>query len=85
MTIRTTDGRGQRFDALGTFNLLFGSNAGGAVPLGLPRRIAVVHGSTTRGGIQVEIAGAILYIVDHATGQIRIYEDKNWSDFKGGS
>ena len=79
------NGRGQRFDALGSFNLVFGSSAGGAVPLGFPRRIAVVHGSTTRGGIQVEIAGAILYIVDHATSQIRVFEDKRWSDFKGGS
>ncbi len=77
--------RGQRFTALGDFDLVFGSDAGGAIPLDRPRRIAVVHGQTTRGGIQVEIAGAILYVVDEATAQIRIFEDKRWSDFKGGS
>ncbi len=77
--------RGQRFTAQGDFDLVFGSSAGGAVPLDRPRRIAVVHGQTTRGGIQVEIAGAILYVVDERTAQIRIFEDKRWSDFKGGS
>ncbi|HKI83711.1 MAG TPA: hypothetical protein VKA63_05175 [Candidatus Krumholzibacteria bacterium] len=79
------NGRGQRFTPNGSFDLIFGNGAGGAAPLQSPRKFAIVHGVTTRGGIQVEISGAILYVVDAATAQIRIFEDKRWSDFKGGS
>jgi DNA-binding beta-propeller fold protein YncE len=79
------NGRGQRFSPSGSFDLLFGNGAGGSVPLGSPRKFAIVHGITTRGGIQVEISGAILYVVDAASAQIRVFEDKRWSDFKGGS
>lgn len=79
------NGRGQRFSPVGSFDLLFGNGAGGSVPLGSPRKFAIVHGITTRGGIQVEISGAILYVVDAASAQIRVFEDKRWSDFKGGS
>lgn len=79
------NGRGQRFTPSGSFDLMFGDGAGGSVPLGSPRKFAIVHGVTTRGGIQVEISGAILYVVDAESAQIRIFEDKRWSDFKGGS
>ncbi len=74
--------RAQRFDTSGQFNLLFGDGAGGVAPLGSPRRIATWLGSTSRDGIPIIIPGARVYVVDEAAAQLRIFEDKRWTDFQ---
>jgi hypothetical protein len=81
----TGNGRGQRFQSDGAFQLEFGSGAGGAPALVQPIRLATVHGSTSRNNIQIEIPGAQIYVIDAATAQVRAFEDKRWTEFQGGS
>jgi len=72
--------RAQRFTTDGVFDISFGD--AGSDPLGEPTRIATWLGSTSRSGIPIVIPGARIYIVDRASNQVRVFEDKRWSDFQ---
>jgi DNA-binding beta-propeller fold protein YncE len=77
------NGRGQRFSASGEFEMIFGDGAGGAPALGLPSSLATWHGRTSRGGTTIEIPGARIYVIDVDNNQVRVFEDKRWSDLQG--
>ena len=75
--------RGQRFTTDGNFDTTFGDGAGDVEPLNGPVRLATWLGSTTFEGVSIVIPGARLYVIDRDLAQLRIYEDKRWSDFEG--
>lgn len=76
------NGRVQRFATDGTFDLVLGDGAGGVEGLQGPTRVATWLGITSRGGIPVRIPGARVYVVDRETHEIRVFEDRRWTDFQ---
>lgn len=72
----TLNGRGQRFDESGVFNLYFGDGAGGGASLVLPTKIALVNWNGPCGpGVTQSFPGGVLYVVDEGTAQIRVFKD----------
>ncbi len=76
------NGRVQRFETDGSFDLVLGDGAGGVPGLEAPTRVASWLGITSRGGIPVVIPGARIYVVDRSTREIRIFEDRRWTEFQ---
>jgi len=75
--------RGQRFTPDGFFDTAFGDGAGQVEPLNGPVRLTTWLGDTTFDGVRILIPGARLYIIDRDLAQLRVFEDKRWSDFEG--
>ena len=76
------NGRVQRFEPTGTFDLLFGQTVEGLDGLESPTRLATWLGIASRGGVTVSFPGARVYVVDRALAQIRIFEDARLTEFQ---
>lgn len=76
------NGRVQRYETDGTFETVMGDGAGGAEALGVPYRVATWLGITTSDGVPVVIPGARVYVVDRETAEIRVFEDRRWTNFR---
>lgn len=77
------NGRMQRFGIDGNFDLAFGVALEGIDGLEEPLRVSTWQGITNRNGVPIVIPGARVYVVDRARNQIRIFEDRRWTDFEG--
>jgi hypothetical protein len=74
--------RVQRYSNFGIFNIVFGDDAVEAMVQ--PVRLVTWDGLTSVEGTQIVIAGARVYIADRGGAQIRVFEDKRWSDLQEG-
>lgn len=75
--------RVQRFTLEGFFDTSLGDGAGEVEPLNGPVRLTTWLGDTTFDGVRIRIPGARVYVIDRDLAQLRIFEDKRWSDFEG--
>lgn len=73
------NGRIQRFSPEGEYEFLFGQFPGTDRSLREPVRIATWLGERIVSGTRISIAGARLFVVDAATGSLRVFEDLRWT------
>ncbi len=78
------NGRIQRFDGSGHFELAISSPSGSSNALREPVRAATWLGRTFEAGVELRFPGAKIFVVDRASAQIHIFEDENWIPFEEG-
>lgn len=81
------NGRIQRFSADGFYEFQFGQFPGTDRGLREPVRLATWLGERVVSGTRISIAGARVFVVDAATGSLRVFEDLRWTQVNdtGGS
>lgn len=74
------NGRVQRFDSAGTFELVIGQVAGSTGSFGQPAGVATWL-ATVFAEETIRFPGARVYVVDRGTNQVRVFEDEVWLKF----
>ena len=73
------NGRIQRFSPDGVYEFQFGRFPGTDRGLREPIRLAAWLGERVVSGTRIRIAGARIFVVDAATGSLRVFEDLRWT------
>lgn len=78
------NGRIQRFTVDGAYEFQFGQFPGTDRGLREPVRLATWLGERVVSGTRISIAGARIFVVDAATGSLRVFEDLRWTQANDG-
>jgi hypothetical protein len=72
------NGRLQRFDSTGVFELVIGQVAGATGSLDHPVRVATWLATVFASETTIRFPGARVYVVDRGNNQLRVFEDEVW-------
>lgn len=75
------NGRVQRFDPTGGFELVIGQVAGATGSLNQPLRVATWLATVFASETTARFPGARVYVVDRGNNQLRVFEDEVWLSF----